>query len=474
MQSGSTYARKETTPAIAGVRFAASLMHPALYETFARFWVGDGTLATIPDAELDRIADLGFDYVWAMGVWTLGEVGPPISRTLYPGTPASEVIGSPYAVARYAVDPRLGGDAALAELRKRLAKRSIGLIVDFVPNHTARDHHWVREHPEMYVHDANGVACGKDPYFPAWTDTAQLDHRAEITRDVLIETLETIADRADGVRCDMAMLVLADIFDSTWSHSPPRAKELAHGEFWADAIDHLRGRPFKWIAEAYWDLETRLQYLGFDFTYDKTLYDLLLRGTAPQIRQHLAKPMDCQLRSVRFLENHDEPRLASLMSPEQADAALAITLTLPGMRFIHDGQIEGRKQHASIHLARRADEPVDPIRQQVHTRLLSIPRRGSFSTLTTHHESLIAHRWQDETSAYVVIVNYSPERVRSQVHFDLHGIAGRTVHLHDWMDDATYTRDGSELVDEHRGLFVDLAPWQPHVFSVTTKGLWRG
>lgn len=446
------------------------MKHPALYETFARFWVGDGTLTTIPDAELDRIADLGFDYVWVMGVWTLGSEGPRISRSLYEG----DVVGSPYAIARYEVDPRLGGDEALAQLRKRLAKRSMGLIVDFVPNHTARDHHWVREHPELYVHDANGIACGKDPYFPAWTDTAQIDHRAQVTRDVLLETLDSIAERADGVRCDMAMLVLTDIFEKTWHDTPPRAKQLAHGEFWVDAIDRMRGRSFLWIAEAYWDLERRLQYLGFDYTYDKKLYDLLLHGTPAAIREHLAQPLDCQLRSVRFLENHDEPRLAALMSPEQADAALAITLTLPGMRFIHDGQVEGRKQHASIHLARRNDEAADPIRQAVHTRLLSIPRRGSFATLTTSHEALVAHRWQDGESAYVVIVNYSPAHVRGQVHIDLYAIAGRTVQLHDWIDDATYTRDGSELVAPHQGLFVDLAPWQPHVFSVSVNASGRG
>jgi hypothetical protein len=189
--------------------------------------------------------------------------------------------------------------------------------------------------------------------------------------------------------------------------------------------------------------------------------------------------MECQLRSVRFLENHDEPRLASVMSPEKADAALAITLTLPGMRFIHDGQIEGRKQHASIHLARRASEPVDPIRRVVHERLLGIARtrtlrNGSYTTLATRDDSLIAHRWQDADAAYVVIVNYSSSTVHSQVHLDLHGIAGREVELHDWMDDAVYHRDGSELCDPSRGLYVALAPWQSHVFSVTPKGLWRG
>jgi glycosidase len=144
-----------------------------MYEVFARFWAPRG-LAAVPDEELDRIAALGFEYLWVMGVWTLGTAGPELSRTLFPHLAAGDVVGSPYAIARYEVDPRLGGDAALAEHRRRLARRSIGLVVDFVPNHTALDHDWIRTHPELYVTDASGIVCGKDPYFPAWTDTAQL------------------------------------------------------------------------------------------------------------------------------------------------------------------------------------------------------------------------------------------------------------------------------------------------------------
>src|SRR6188768_989311 len=125
-----------------GVRSTTGLVmstQPALYEAFARHWAPRG-LAAVPDSELDRLADLGFDYLWLMGVWTTGELGRSIARSIFGDKPAAAIESSPYAVARYDVDPRYGGNDALAALRSRLARRSIGLILDFVPNHTARDH----------------------------------------------------------------------------------------------------------------------------------------------------------------------------------------------------------------------------------------------------------------------------------------------------------------------------------------------
>ncbi|MBA3540429.1 MAG: alpha-amylase [Deltaproteobacteria bacterium] len=428
-----------------------------------------------------------------MGVWTLGQEGPEIARqhvgvrrdldVLLPGWRPADVVGSPFAIARYAVDPSLGGDAALAELRARLASRSIGLLLDFVPNHTARDHHWIAELPALYVRDADGaIACGKDPYFPPWTDTAQLDYRLAITRAHVTETLLAIATRADGVRCDMSMLLLSEIFGRTWQHCPPAPGEpLAAGEFWADAIAAVRARSpgFTFLAEAYWNLELRLQRLGFDFTYDKTLYDRLLHGTAAEVRMHLEADLELQARSTRFLENHDEPRLAQLLAAEHGAAALVIGMTLPGMRFVHEGQIEGRQVKTSVHLGRRVVEPPSPTAIALHERvleLLRLPalRRGHFRRLALREvwpgnrqwDQLVAHRWEHPDGSVVVIVNYAPKRAQARVVIDLHGIDGRPVVLRDLMTGTEYPRDGSELVDPARGLFVDLAPWQAHVFVV--------
>ena len=461
-------------------------MQPLLYEAFARVWLAESgarSLAEVSDEVLDRLA--GFDYLWLMGVWTLGTVGPEIARhhegvgrdldAMLPGWTAADVVGSPYAIARYAVDPGLGGDAALAVLRGRLAARGIRLILDFVPNHTARDHHWIRETPELYVHETDGtIACGQDPYFPAWTDTAQLDHRVARTRDRLIATLLAIAERADGVRCDMSMLVLPEIFARTWAQRPPAPNEpLATGDFWAAAIHAVRTPhpDFTFIAEAYWDLEARLQRLGFDFTYDKALYDRLLHGDAAAIRAHLAADLEYQQRSVRFVENHDEPRIAHELSPPRRAAALVIAMTVPGMRFIHDGQIEGRRVRTSVHLGKRVAEEPDPAAVALHATLFALLRRpalreGAFRALAATG-SIVAHRWEHPHGSVIVAVNYAETEATAAFPVELHGIEGRGVVLHDLMTGVDYPRDGTELVDPHRGLFVKLAPWQAHIFTVS-------
>ena len=462
-------------------------MHPLLYEAFARVWLAESgarSLAEVPDATLDRLAAAGFDHLWLMGVWTIGTLGPAIARhhegvgrdldVMLPGWSPADVVGSPYAIAGYTVDPALGGDPALATLRSRLATRGIRLLLDFVPNHTARDHHWIHDSPELYVHEADGsISFGKDPYFPPWTDTAQLDHRVTCTRERLVATLLAIADRADGVRCDMSMLVLADIFAHTWAHLPPVPHQpLATGEFWADAIHAVRTRhpEFVFLAEAYWELEGRLQRLGFDFTYDKALYDRLLHGDAAAIRAHLTADPEYQARSVRFVENHDEPRVAHELSPARRAAALVLAMTVPGMRFIHDGQIEGRRIRTSVHLGKRVPEAPEPAALALHGllfELLRLPalREGAFRQLATTG-SIVAHRWEHRHGSVIVAVNFGDTEAAAAFPVELHGIEGRSVVLHDRMRSIDYARDGSELVDPARGLFVRLGPWQAHVFEV--------
>ena len=132
--------------------------------------------------------------------------------------------------------PALGGDEALARLRERLRDRGLKLMLDFVPNHTALDHPWVEDHPEYYVVGTELdlarapqnytwvkrpggdrlLAYGRDPYFPGWPDTLQLNYGNPATQDAMLGELLRIAGQCDGVRCDMAMLVLPEVFERTW------------------------------------------------------------------------------------------------------------------------------------------------------------------------------------------------------------------------------------------------------------------
>src|SRR5262249_21799310 len=243
----------------------------------------------------------------------------------------------------------------------------------FAPNHTALDHPWVEDHPEYYIRGTETdlerapqnhllvnrkqgpmiLAYGRDPYFPGWPDTLQLNYGNPATQEAMISELVTIAGQCDGVRCDMAMLILPDVFERTWG--------IPSQPFWPEATRRVRAQfpDFCFMAEVYWDLEWTLQQQGFDYTYDKRLYDRLLEGHARPVREHFHAGLDYQNKMARFLENHDEPRAATAFSPEVHKAAAIISFLSPGLRFFHQGQFEGRKKRISPHLVRAPEEPID-------------------------------------------------------------------------------------------------------------------
>src|SRR5262249_36697057 len=150
------------------------------------------------------------------------------------------------------------------------------------------------------------------------------------------------AEQCDGVRCDMAMLLLSDIFQRTWGE---RAGAYPAQEYWSEIIQAVRhSHPdFLFMAEAYWDLEWTLQQLGFDYCYDKRLYDRLEHEDANSVRGHLMASLDYQQKLVRFIENHDEPRALAAFPLAKARAAAVTTSTLPGAKLFHEGQFEGRR-----------------------------------------------------------------------------------------------------------------------------------
>jgi glycosidase len=303
------------------------------------------------------------------------------------GTRGDECLASsPYAIASYTVADSMGGFAALRQFRKKLRHFGIGLILDFVPNHVGLDHPWIEaktclfvrsrvEKPETFrVATAEGkfwVAQGKDPHFPAWNDTAQLDYRNQATRSAMVEVLDSMAQECDGARCDMAMLVLNDVFDKTW-RGFSGGEPAPAGEFWAEAISAVkRSHPdFLLIAEAYWNLEPRLQTLGFDYVYDKTFYDDLTRGDFQSLQAHV-QAAGAGFNPVRFLENHDEPRIASILAFPEHKAAAIFLLNQPGMRLLHDGQLTGRKRRAPVQFTRYWPEPPDPEITDFYQTLLS-------------------------------------------------------------------------------------------------------
>jgi hypothetical protein len=496
------------------------MRHPTLYQLNTRILLGElgrslgrpATLDDFSDAFLDQIASRGFEWVWPLGLWQTGPAGREISRTRpslrdsyshdLPDWREEDVVGSPFAIQAYDVNRDFGGDAALARLRDRLGKRKLKLLCDFVPNHVAPDHPWVATHPEFFIEGteedlarepqnwgrfptARGrrvLAFGRDPYFPGWPDAIQLNYRHGGLREAMVGELGRVSERCDGVRCDMAMLVQPQIFQRTWGDrarphdgSPPQDTP-----FWPDAIARIkRRRPdFVFIAEVYWDMEWELQQAGFDFTYDKRLYDRLVARDGRAAREHLLAVPDFQNRSLRFLENHDEPRAAATFQPPETHmAAAVITFFVPGMRFFYEGQLEGRRARASMHLGRRVQEERDPQIAAFYDRLLGVLRRnevheGAWSELAARPawdgnptwDHFVAGFWDGGTERLLTVVNYGGTQAQCYLSLEGQGLAGRKVILTDLLGDARYERDGTTL--ERGGLYLDLPAWGRHVFEL--------
>jgi hypothetical protein len=488
-----------------------ALPYPSLYQVNTRVWLTElsgalnrpATLDDIPDAALDRMAARGFDWVWFLSVWQTGPAGKRVSRDnpdwrrefeeTLPDLREGDIGGSGFAITGYRVHSELGGEAALARLRERLRTRGLRLMLDFVPNHTALDHPWVDEHPEYYVRGTEAdlvrapqnytwlkrpggdrlLAYGRDPYFPGWPDALQLDYGNPATQQAMVGELLRIAGQCDGVRCDMAMLVLPDVFERTWGRRAPL--------FWPDAIRRVRERVpgFVLMAEVYWDLEWTMLQQGFDYAYDKRLYDRLHGDRARPAREHLCAGLDYQKRLARFLENHDEPRAASTFAPAKHEAAAVVTYLTPGLRFFHQGQFEGRKKRISPHLVRAPQEPTDKALERFYDGLLALlrdatVRGGEWRLLDCGPawdgnwtwDCFIASLWRGEGGERrLVAVNYAGNQSQCYVRLSLPDLAGRTVRLNDLLGPASYDRDGNDIMS--RGLYLDMPPWGYHAFEVS-------
>jgi hypothetical protein len=513
----------------------AAVRYPALYQINTRVWLTElsetlgrqATLDDIADTELDRLAGLGFDWVWFLSVWQTGPAAQRVSRSnpqlrvefreTLADLREENIAGSGFAITGYMVHTDLGGDAALARLRERLKKRGLRLMLDFVPNHVGLGHPWVEDHPDYFISGTERdlaeaprnytrvqrgavggqapfsasasnlqvpkkvpdpfppdliLAYGRDPYFPGWADTLQLNYANPALQETMMGELAKIAGQCDGVRCDMAMLVLPEVFERTWGRRGP--------PFWPTAIERVRRvfPNFTFLAEVYWDLERTMQEQGFDFTYDKRLYDKLREGNAEPVRQHFQAGLDYQNKLVRFLENHDEPRATATFSSAVHQAAAVITFLSPGMRFFHQGQLEGKRIRISPHLARGPTEPIEPQVKSFYDKLLGILRRpvfgaGQWQLLDCTpawegdgtHECFVVFAWQGPAGERIVVaVNYAANQSQCHVRLLFADLAGKKWRLQDLLSPAAYDWNGDDLID--RGLFLNMTPWQANVFSV--------
>ena len=479
---------------------------PVIYEINTVVWINELraryqqplTLGNVPAQEWDTLGALNADAVWFMGVWERSPEGIVVSnanaslqdefRRALPDYRVDDNVGSAYCVRAYTVAAELGGAEGLAAARAELAARGLRLILDFVPNHVARDHALISAHPEYFVRGSEQdltnapheffrggggsvIANGRDPYFPPWRDVAQLNAFDAGLRAVALETVLSIAAQCDGMRCDMAMLMLNQIFARTWG---ARAGAVPETEYWVDLISAVKAKypDVVFIAEAYWDLEYELMQQGLDYCYDKKLYDFVEHGNVANARGHLSASVAYQDKLVRFIENHDEPRAAATFAAPQERAAAVISTTLPGAKLLYDGQLDGRKIKLPVFLARRAPETRNYELDSFYRALLKavhadLFHAGTWQRFDIHgwsdnasNRNMLAWGWAFQERRLLIVVNYSGQRSQGMVELTWDELGGRVWRLSDAFNGDVFIRDGNQMRDS--GLYVELDPWRFH------------
>jgi glycosidase len=295
----------------------------AIYEVFVRSFSSTGDFRGVIRG-LDRIQGTGANVVWLMPIHPVGTLNrkPPL--------------GSPYSVRDYrAINPAFGTAADFRALVQAVHARGMKLIIDWVPNHTAWDHVWVREHPDFYVRNERGemsVPRDEKGNLTDWTDVAQLDYRNPALRREMIAAMEYwLRDFGiDGFRVDVAGFVPDDFFREA-----------------TPALRRSVDRPILLLAE--WG-DRRMHRLGFDLSYSWDMYGRLKRvwkGEAADslVMQELADADSLPPGGMRlrFTTNHDEtgwdqPPVVLFGGSAGARAAFVAAAFLPGRPLLYNGQ----------------------------------------------------------------------------------------------------------------------------------------
>ncbi|HEV2749057.1 MAG TPA: alpha-amylase family glycosyl hydrolase [Gemmatimonadales bacterium] len=305
----------------------------AIYEVFVRDFSASGDFRGVIRG-LARVQATGANVVWLMPIYPVGVLnhkGP---------------LGSSYAVRDYrAINPAYGSVADFRALVRAVHARGMKLILDWVPNHTAWDNVWIKQHPDFYARNDRGdITVPRDPEgkLTDWTDVAQLDYKNPDLRRTMIATMRWWLEEygIDGFRVDAAGFV-------------PDA-------FWSEAVPALRAavrRPILLLAE--WG-DLKMHRFGFDLTYAWDSYGRLkvVWKGEPASTFVTAELADMQAMPrggmrMRFTTNHDEtawdrPPISLFGGAEGARAAFVAMTLLPGRPLLYNGQEVESPQHLGL------------------------------------------------------------------------------------------------------------------------------
>jgi hypothetical protein len=492
--------------------------NPHLIEINTRLWLKqlrvkyslpEMKLSSVPDEEWQELRHLGFDIIWLMGVWEPSPESERIAHTdkalledlknLPPGFGPEAAGASPYSVHWYRLNDELGFEWELKALKEKLNSMGMKLMVDLVSNHTAKDNPYIKECPDCFINGSEDdfkahpdwffempdgekkryIAYGRDPNFPAWTDSAQLNYFNPATRDRMLSVLMRIADMADGVRCDMVMLTLNEIHDTTWgSLLSSRGYKRPKDEFWEEAIRAVKEKhpEFVFLAEVYWGLEWRVQQIGFDYTYDKGTYDRLRFQGPQELRGHLRAEKLYQKRSARFIDNHDEQPSLGAFGRQKALAAGVVISTIKGLRFYNDNQMDGIKVKVPLQLKELYERVPDQEVKKFYAKLLKITDHpafhgGEWALLDVRqcdpenhsNANILAWSWAQRRTLKVVVINYSADTSCGVVNVSIKS-EGETTAIFEELSDRFFSFKSGELSG---GLKLQqMSPYSSYIFDV--------
>ena len=427
-----------------------------------------------------------------MGVWKLGTYGLEFDKkqdysSVLPGWSQDDVIGSPYAIAEYTCNPDIGTNDDLIWLRQQLNSRGMKLMLDFVPNHSAVDAPTATSNQKLYMrapsgktdskrYTDSGLAYGKDPYFDPWRDVIQWNYWESETRQFMKDNLLTVLKYADGARCDMAHLVLNDVFGNTWKEELNAwGYQRPNSEFWDYAFKEVKTKypDAILLAEVYEDWEIELLYkLGFTYCYDKVLLDKL-EESAYTVNDYIHYKGESYWGHVaHFVENHDENRAVYNMgSVEKTNAAGTIAATLGGMIFFNHGQWSGLRNKLDVHLRRGATETPNTSVTKYYETLMKIIVDPAFKGPNYYFvwnmsgdkaSEFVAYIREKDSSHYLVVVNYHGYYGCAEV--PIYNMAGSgMVNVKEMISNTVYSRNAETM--RGVGLTVCLKAYQAQIFK---------
>jgi hypothetical protein len=324
-----------------------------------------------------------------------------------------------------------------------------------VPNHVALDHLWAIDHPEYFIQGSeleykkpkqtnyvkinnNIYALGRDPEYDPWNDVLQLNIFSEELRKSHIAILNRLAKQCDGVRCDMAMLMLDYVFKQNWNFA---SKDIPKVEYWQLIISQVKKvfPNFVFIAECYWETQEQLINLGFDYCYDKEFYDYLVNDQVYLLKKRLNQILSTQDHYLRFIENHDEPRSAEIIKDiNKLKSSIILLMSVPGGKLFYEGQLEGRKIPTLVQLRQSPEENINDTIYLFYVKLLHLFKDinnapSQWRVLDTDEaQDIIILFWKNIDRMYLVVINWSQQE--QNFNYMLNNLSSKSQIIFNTMD----------------------------------------